>query len=98
VQRRRARSNVIKIPERLAGGAYLDEESPKQPGRSKFAECPLANLPEKKACYWGVGLTASKMAECRSQGSSSLSNGPSMATCGIAVCVTRLSVIDKAAS
>jgi ATP-dependent DNA ligase len=27
--------------------------------------CPFANLPEKKAGRWGVGLTASKMAECR---------------------------------
>ncbi len=28
-------------------------------------ECPFANLPEKKAGRWGVGLNAAKMAECR---------------------------------
>jgi ATP-dependent DNA ligase len=28
-------------------------------------ECPFANLPEKKAGRWGVGLTAAKMADCR---------------------------------
>ena len=27
--------------------------------------CRFANLPEKKAGRWGVGLTAAKMAECR---------------------------------
>jgi hypothetical protein len=26
---------------------------------------PFANLPEKKAGRWGVGLTAAKMEECR---------------------------------
>jgi DNA ligase D-like protein (predicted ligase) len=30
-----------------------------------IAECPFANLPEKKAGRWGAGLTAAKMAECR---------------------------------
>lgn len=29
------------------------------------AECPFANLPEKKAGRWGAGLTRAKMAECR---------------------------------
>lgn len=29
------------------------------------SECPFANLPEKKAGRWGVGLTAAKMEECR---------------------------------
>lgn len=29
------------------------------------AACPFANLPEKHAGRWGVGLTASKMQECR---------------------------------
>jgi DNA ligase D-like protein (predicted ligase) len=28
-------------------------------------DCPFANLPQKKAGRWGVGLTAGKMAECR---------------------------------
>jgi bifunctional non-homologous end joining protein LigD len=28
-------------------------------------ECPFANLPEKKAGRWGVGLTATKMEGCR---------------------------------
>jgi len=28
-------------------------------------ECPFANLPEKKAWRWGVGLTAAKMTDCR---------------------------------
>jgi bifunctional non-homologous end joining protein LigD len=31
----------------------------------EIAGCPFANLPEKKAGRWGVGLTAAKMAECR---------------------------------
>jgi bifunctional non-homologous end joining protein LigD len=31
----------------------------------EIAECPFANLPEKKAGRWGAGLTAGKMAECR---------------------------------
>jgi bifunctional non-homologous end joining protein LigD len=31
----------------------------------EITECPLANLPEKKAGRWGAGLTAAKMAECR---------------------------------
>jgi hypothetical protein len=31
----------------------------------EITECPFANLPEKKAGRWGVGLTASKMADCR---------------------------------
>jgi ATP-dependent DNA ligase len=31
----------------------------------EIEECPFANLPEKKAGRWGVGLTAAKMAECR---------------------------------
>jgi hypothetical protein len=30
-----------------------------------IAECPFANLPEKKAGRWGAGLTAAKMEECR---------------------------------
>ena len=29
------------------------------------AECPFANLPEKKAGRWGAGLTATKMADCK---------------------------------
>lgn len=29
------------------------------------SECPFANLPEKKAGRWGVGLTAAKMSDCR---------------------------------
>ena len=29
------------------------------------AECPFANLSEKKAGRWGAGLTAAKMQECR---------------------------------
>jgi DNA ligase D-like protein (predicted ligase) len=28
-------------------------------------DCPFANLPEKKAGRWGVGLTAAKMVDCR---------------------------------
>ena len=31
----------------------------------EIAECPFANLPEKKAGLWGEGLTASKMEKCR---------------------------------
>jgi bifunctional non-homologous end joining protein LigD len=31
----------------------------------EIAECPFANLPEKKAGRWGAGLTAAKMAECQ---------------------------------
>jgi DNA ligase D-like protein (predicted ligase) len=31
----------------------------------EIKECPFANLPEKKAGRWGVGLTAAKMQECR---------------------------------
>jgi len=31
----------------------------------ELAECPFANLPEKKAGRWGAGLTATKMGECR---------------------------------
>jgi|SRR5215467_14355613 len=31
----------------------------------EIADCPFANLPEKKAGRWGAGLTASKMNECR---------------------------------
>jgi bifunctional non-homologous end joining protein LigD len=31
----------------------------------EIAECPFANLPEKKAGRWGAGLTAAKMTECR---------------------------------
>jgi DNA ligase D-like protein (predicted ligase) len=31
----------------------------------EIAECPFANLPEKKAGRWGAGLTTAKMAECR---------------------------------
>jgi len=31
----------------------------------EIAECPFANLPEKKAGRWGAGLTAAKMADCR---------------------------------
>jgi DNA ligase D-like protein (predicted ligase) len=31
----------------------------------EIAECPFANLPEKKAGRWGAGLTAAKMVECR---------------------------------
>jgi len=31
----------------------------------EVAECPFANLPEKKAGRWGAGLTQAKMAECR---------------------------------
>jgi DNA ligase D-like protein (predicted ligase) len=31
----------------------------------EIAECPFANLPEKKAGRWGAGLTAEKMKECR---------------------------------
>ena len=32
---------------------------------STEAECPFANLPEKKAGRWGAGLTAKKMMDCR---------------------------------
>jgi len=28
------------------------------------SDCPFANLPEKKAGRWGVGLTAAKMEDC----------------------------------
>jgi ATP-dependent DNA ligase len=28
-------------------------------------KCPFANLPEKHAGRWGVGLTAAKMGDCR---------------------------------
>jgi DNA ligase D-like protein (predicted ligase) len=31
----------------------------------EIKECPFANLPEKKAGRWGVGLTTAKMTECR---------------------------------
>jgi bifunctional non-homologous end joining protein LigD len=31
----------------------------------EIADCPFANLPEKKAGRWGAGLTAAKMEECR---------------------------------
>jgi DNA ligase D-like protein (predicted ligase) len=31
----------------------------------EIAECPFANLPEKRAGRWGVGLTAAKIEECR---------------------------------
>jgi DNA ligase D-like protein (predicted ligase) len=31
----------------------------------EIKECPFANLPEKKAGRWGVGLTAAKMVDCR---------------------------------
>jgi DNA ligase D-like protein (predicted ligase) len=31
----------------------------------EIKECPIANLPEKKAGRWGEGLTAAKMLECR---------------------------------
>jgi DNA ligase D-like protein (predicted ligase) len=31
----------------------------------EIADCPFANLPEKKAGRWGAGLTAAKMVECR---------------------------------
>ena len=31
----------------------------------EMAECPFSNLPEAKSGRWGVGLTASKMKECR---------------------------------
>jgi bifunctional non-homologous end joining protein LigD len=31
----------------------------------EIAECPFANLPEKKAGRWGAGLTAAKMEGCR---------------------------------
>ena len=30
-----------------------------------IAECPFANLPEKRAGRWGQGLTKEKMADCR---------------------------------
>jgi bifunctional non-homologous end joining protein LigD len=31
----------------------------------EIKDCPFANLPEKKAGRWGVGLTAAKMVDCR---------------------------------
>ena len=31
----------------------------------QIRECPFANLPEKKAGRWGVGLTAAKMVDCQ---------------------------------
>ena len=31
----------------------------------EIGDCPFANLPEKRAGRWGIGLTAAKMAECR---------------------------------
>jgi ATP-dependent DNA ligase len=31
----------------------------------EIADCPFANLPEKKAGRWGAGLTVAKMEECR---------------------------------
>src|SRR6202163_510364 len=31
----------------------------------EIAECPFANLPEKKSGRWGAGLTAAKMEECQ---------------------------------
>jgi bifunctional non-homologous end joining protein LigD len=30
----------------------------------EIAECPFANLPEKRAGRWGEGLTAEKMTDC----------------------------------
>jgi DNA ligase D-like protein (predicted ligase) len=32
----------------------------------EISDCPFANLPERHAGRWGAGLTAAKMAECRS--------------------------------
>jgi ATP-dependent DNA ligase len=37
----------------------------KQFRQLETAECPFANLPEKKSGRWGFGLTAAKMNECR---------------------------------
>jgi ATP-dependent DNA ligase len=31
----------------------------------RTAQCPFANLPEKRSGRWGQGLTAAKMAECQ---------------------------------
>jgi bifunctional non-homologous end joining protein LigD len=31
----------------------------------EIADCPFANLPERKSGRWGAGLTAAKMKECR---------------------------------
>jgi ATP-dependent DNA ligase len=31
----------------------------------EIADCPFANLPEKKPGRWGVGLNKAKMEECR---------------------------------
>ena len=31
----------------------------------EIAECPFANLPEKRAGRWGQGLTAAKMKGCK---------------------------------
>lgn len=31
----------------------------------EISECPFANLPEQRGGFWGQGLTAEKMKECR---------------------------------
>jgi bifunctional non-homologous end joining protein LigD len=31
----------------------------------EIAQCPFANLPEKRSGRWGAGLTAAKMQECQ---------------------------------
>jgi bifunctional non-homologous end joining protein LigD len=43
----------------------LRAELMKRFGPLETAECPFANLPEKKSGRWGAGLTAEKMGDCR---------------------------------
>lgn len=43
----------------------LREQLRKQFPALEISECPFGNLPEVKSGYWGLGLTAEKMKECR---------------------------------
>jgi len=43
----------------------LREQLHKQFPALEIAECPFANLPEKKSGRWGLGLTVDKMKDCR---------------------------------
>jgi bifunctional non-homologous end joining protein LigD len=51
----------------------------------EIADCPFANLPEKRSGRWGQGLTAAKMKDCRWLKPVSLNsaNGRQMITCDI---------------
>jgi bifunctional non-homologous end joining protein LigD len=47
------------------GSAQLRAESMKKRKRLETEKCPFANLPEKHAGRWGVGLTAARVSDCR---------------------------------